>query len=99
MTVHLNALLAIITMAGVTYLTRISGFLLLKNIPFSPRMKTLMDILPGCVLISIIAPVLASGQTANIIGLAGTAIAAARFSLLPTMIIGITLTGVVRLLS
>lgn len=98
MSIHPTAFIAILTMAGVTYLTRISGFLLLRGTRLSPRMKTLMDILPGCVLISVIAPVIASGQTASIVGLVGTAIAATRLPLLPTMAIGIALTGVTRFL-
>lgn len=94
--IHLNTLIAILAMAGVTYLTRISGFLLLRDRTLSPRMNALMDILPGCVLIAILAPILASGSIANIIGLAVTMSAASRYSLLPTMIIGVVVTGLVR---
>ncbi|MXV44945.1 AzlD family protein [Saccharibacter sp. 17.LH.SD] len=96
MTLHLQALIAILLMALMTYLTRIGGFLLLRGRTLSPRATALMEILPGCVLVSIIAPVLASGEPANIIGLGITALAATRLSLIPTMLLGIAATGVLR---
>ncbi|OOL18206.1 membrane protein [Bombella intestini] len=96
MTLHIPALLAILTMALVTYLTRISGYLLLAGRHLSPRMKAIMDIVPGCVLVAVIAPNFATGHPADLLGLAATLLAATRFSLLPTMLCGVITTGVLR---
>ncbi|TIS07059.1 MAG: AzlD family protein, partial [Mesorhizobium sp.] len=48
--------LAILAMAGVTYLTRIGGYVVLRNRTLSPRATAVMEAAPGCVLISVIAP-------------------------------------------
>lgn len=96
MTLHIPALLAILTMALVTYLTRISGYLLLAGRHLSPRMKAIMDIVPGCVLVAVIAPNFATGHPADLLGLAATLLTATRFSLLPTMLCGVITTGVLR---
>lgn len=89
-------LATIILMAGVTYLTRISGYLLLGDRVLSPRLKALLDIAPGCVLVAVIAPHFATGKPADLMALALTALAAARFSLLPTVLIGISSAGLLR---
>lgn len=96
MMLHLPALLAILAMALVTYLTRISGYLLLAGRTLSPRMQAIMDLVPGCVLVAVIAPDFATGRPADLIGLAATMLAATRFSLLPTMLCGVITTGVLR---
>lgn len=55
-----------------------------------------MDNVPGCVLISVIAPAFVSEQPANLLALAVTVLAAMRFSLLPTVMIGVAATGLLR---
>ena len=77
--------LTIFLMAFSTYLTRIVGFLVLRNRKLSPTTERIMEAIPGCVLISIIAPVI-------------TFLAMMRFSLLPTVIISIAATGILRAL-
>ena len=96
MMLHLPALLAILGMAVVTYLTRIGGYLLLAGRRLSPRMQAIMDLVPGCVLVAVIAPDFATGRPADLIGLAITILAATRFSLLPTMLCGVITTGLLR---
>ncbi|TIW51681.1 MAG: AzlD family protein, partial [Mesorhizobium sp.] len=44
--------LAILAMAGVTYLTRVGGYVVLKNRALSPRATAVMEAAPGCVLIA-----------------------------------------------
>jgi uncharacterized membrane protein len=46
----------ILLMAAVTYLTRVSGYLLLCNRTLGRRATAVMEATPGCVLISVIAP-------------------------------------------
>jgi uncharacterized membrane protein len=84
-------------MALTTYLTRVGGYLLLGNRRFSARATAFMDIVPGCVLISVIAPTFAAGRVPDLVGLALTILAASRLSLLPTIAIGVGSTGLLRL--
>ena len=88
--------LNIFLMAFSTYLTRIVGFLVLRNRKLSPTTERIMEAIPGCVLISIIAPVILSGNAANTIAVIITFLAMMRFSLLPTVIISIAATGILR---
>ncbi|WP_308923218.1 AzlD family protein [Janthinobacterium sp. J1-1] len=94
--IDLPTLLVIVLMASTTYLTRILGYLLLRNRQLSARTLAVMDNVPGCVLISVIAPAFVSEQPANLLALAVTVLAAMRFSLLPTVMIGVAATGLLR---
>jgi uncharacterized membrane protein len=89
-------LATIVLMAGVTYLTRIGGYLILGGRDLSPRTMTVLDAAPGCVLIAVIAPAFVSTRPSDLIALAVTAAAAARLSLLPTVLIGIGSAGLLR---
>lgn len=89
-------LMTIVLMAAVTYLTRILGYLALRNRKLSPRMVTVLEAAPGCVLISVIAPHFVSRNPADLIALGVTLLAATRFSMLPTVLISVTVAGVLR---
>ncbi len=91
-------LATIALMAGGTYLTRILGYLALRNRVLSPRMRYVLECVPGCVLISVIAPAFVSDRPADLAALAITVAAASRLSILPTVVIGIVSTGVLRYL-
>lgn len=93
LTTSLTTLLVIVLMATATYLTRIVGFLLLRNRTLSARMLAVMENVPGCVLISVIAPAFVSDQPAKLLALAVTVLAATRLSLLPTVVIGVAASG------
>lgn len=92
------AVLTIVLMASVTYLTRIGGYVLLRNRTLSKRATAVMEAAPGCVLISVIAPDFVSDKPADLIALAITIFAAMRFSMLPTVLIGIGAAGACRYL-
>ncbi|MBC8719518.1 AzlD family protein [Ochrobactrum sp. Marseille-Q0166] len=92
------AIAAIVLMASVTYLTRIGGYILLRNRTLSKRATAVMEAAPGCVLISVIAPDFVSDKPADLAALAITILAATRFSMLPTVIIGICSAGFFRYL-
>jgi uncharacterized membrane protein len=83
-------------MAATTYVTRIVGFLVLRDRALGPRVRSVMESLPGCVLISVIAPSFVAERPADLIALAVTLFAAMRFSLLPTVVISIAATGALR---
>ncbi|MGX9180578.1 AzlD family protein [Mesorhizobium sp. BHbdii] len=89
-------LLAILLMASVTYLTRIGGYVFLRNRTLGPRTRMVMESAPGCVLITVIAPDFVTGHPADIIALAVTMVAATRMSILPTVIIAILSAGSLR---
>lgn len=89
-------LLTIVLMAATTYLTRILGYVMLRNRTLSPRMLTVMNNVPGCVLISVIAPAFVSDKPANLLALTITLLAASRLSILPVVVIGVASTGLLR---
>jgi len=94
--IHTTTLIAIICVALTTYSTRILGYLLLKNKTLSPRTTRILQVIPGCVLISVIAPYFVSDHPANLIAIAVTFLAACYLSLLPTVIISILSAGCMR---
>ncbi|MGY4816441.1 AzlD family protein [Pseudomonas chlororaphis subsp. piscium] len=91
-------LLTILAMAGVTYLTRVLGFVLLRNGTLSPTVQEVMLAAPGCVLIAVIAPKFVNGHPADLIALALTLFAATRLPLLPVVLIAILATATLRYL-
>src|SRR5690606_27145765 len=91
-------LLAIVLMATVTYLARIGGYILLRNRSLGPRAMAVLEAAPGCVLLSVIAPVFVADRPADLIALACTVIAAMRLPLLPTVIIGMGSAALLRYL-
>lgn len=88
--------LTIVLMAVVTYLTRIGGYVFLRNRTFSPRVAAVLESAPGCVLITVIAPHFVSKNPADLAALAITMIAATRLSVLPTVLIAMASAGILR---
>ncbi|MCO5735270.1 AzlD family protein, partial [Stenotrophomonas maltophilia] len=84
--IHWTSVLTIVLMAAATYLTRIVGFLALRNRTLSKRAVTVMEAAPGCVLISVIAPDFVADKPADLAALAITLLAATRLSMLPTVL-------------
>ncbi|TJW06105.1 MAG: AzlD family protein [Mesorhizobium sp.] len=89
-------LIAIVLMASVTYLTRIGGYVVLRNRTLGRRATAVMEAAPGCVLILVIAPDFVSKNPADLAALAITLLAATRLSMLPTVVIGVASSGVLR---
>lgn len=89
MSIDSSALIAILAMAAVTYLTRIVGIALAGRLSLSGRAKAAFDAIPPAVLVAVIAPsALATGwpETAAA-GIA--ALSATRLPLLATVAIGV----------
>ena len=80
--IHSATLIAILCIAITTYLTRVLGYVLLKNKTITPRQKQILEVVPGCVLISVIAPYFIKDNPADLLAIAITLLAASRFSLL-----------------
>ncbi|TPK92791.1 AzlD family protein [Mesorhizobium sp. B2-4-12] len=94
--IDMTTLLTIVLMAGVTYLTRIGGYVVLRNRVLGARATAVMEAAPGCVLISVIAPAFVSRNPADLLALAITLVAATRLSMLPTVLIGVVAAGLLR---
>lgn len=94
--IDLSTLLTILTMALVTYATRVSGYLLLRNRVLSARMRRMLEAIPGCVLIAVIAPAFATQNIANLLALAMTLLLASRCSFVVTVVGSIVLTALLR---
>lgn len=93
-----SALLAILGMGIATYLTRLSGFYLLRGLNVSGPVKAALDALPPAVLMAVIAPVILTTGWAESIAAAITAVAAfVRLPLTVTILIGIVSVVALRL--
>lgn len=95
--IHTPTLIAILFIAATTYLTRVLGYVLLKNRSLTNKQRQIMEVVPGCVLISVIAPYFVRDNLADLIAIIITLIAASRFSLLPTVAISMASAALLRL--
>lgn len=85
-----SVLLAIIGMGIATYLTRLSGFYLLRGVNLSGPMKAALDALPPAVLMAVIAPViLTTGRAESLAAVITAAAAFFRLPLTVTIVTGI----------
>ena len=94
--IHSTTLGAILLVAATTYLTGILGYVLLKNKTLSNKQRKILEVVPGCVLISVIAPYFVKDNVADLLAIAITLIAASRFSLLPTVVISMLSAALLR---
>ena len=95
--IHSSTVIAIAFIAATTYLTRILGYILLKNRTLTNKQRQIMEVVPGCVLISVIAPYFVKDNSADLLAMVITLIAASKFSLLPTVVISMLSAAVLRL--
>lgn len=71
-----GTLLAICVMAAVTIFNRTAGFMVMRFIPLTPRVRKILECLPGAVIVAIVAPAAAHGDLAMAAGLAAALVAA-----------------------
>lgn len=82
--------LAILGMAVVTYLPRATGVWIAGKLAGSERLRTWLSLLPGAILVSMVAPILAGGGAVEGVAALATAATAWRTrSLLPALIAGV----------
>ena len=96
MILDLWAVLTIASMGFVTYCTRVGGFLLLRNRTLSPRTMAVLEAVPGCVLISVIAPRFVSDKPVELLALGISMLAAWRLPLMPAVLLSVVATGLLR---
>jgi uncharacterized membrane protein len=73
-------LVAVFSMAIVTYLTRVAGMFVMARVDMSPRVEAWMRHIPGCVLVSLIVPELVRFGLLGAVAGALTVILAYRFN-------------------
>ena len=95
--IHAPTVIAILFIAFTTYLTRVLGYVLLKHKTLSKKQRQILEVVPGCVLISVIAPYFVKDNPADLIAIVITLLAASRFSLLPTVAISMASAACLRL--
>ena len=59
--------MVVAAMAAVTYAIRAGGFWLMGYVPLTPRVRSILNALPGAVIASIILPLAVRGGTAAVI--------------------------------
>lgn len=96
--IHLETLWVIVGMAGVTYLTRLLGYVALRDRTLSPKAQAVLEAAPGCVLISVIAPEFATGHPADWLALGITALVATRLPMIGTVMVGMVSAATLRLI-
>jgi uncharacterized membrane protein len=67
-----GVVIAIVAMAAVTYPMRAGGYWLMGHVPLTPRLRRILEALPGTVVVATVLPILLREGVA-----AGAAIAAA----------------------
>lgn len=70
LTTPYGTLIALIAMAGVTYLCRASGVIFMNRISIGPRLARALRALPGSIVIATILPIAAQAGTPAFIGIA-----------------------------
>ncbi len=91
------ALLTILGMALVTYLTRAGGLWLMSFVTPSPRVEAWLRQIPGAVLVAIVAPtVLASSLAETLSSLVTVLVAWRTKNVLVAMIVGVAAVWILR---
>lgn len=89
-----TSFLTIVGMLCVTYSTRLIGYFLLKGRRLSVRTARMMEAAPGCVLIAVIAPHFVSDKPHELIAIVVAVFAAARLSMMPTVLLAVATSGI-----
>jgi uncharacterized membrane protein len=99
MGVDTSALLTIVGMALVTYLTRMGGLWLMGRVALTPRLEAGLRAVPGAVIISILAPsALAAGPAELCAGLATVLVMLRTRNLLLALVAGVAMVWALRTL-
>ena len=94
---HLTTAMAIGGAAAATYGLRLGGLLLADHLPQSGAFRRLMDALPGCILVALVAPGILAAGPWGIAAAGVTAICAARTgSTFLAMAVGMAIIAVQR---
>jgi len=95
--VHAEALLAIVSMAVITAGTRLAGFFLMRYVPVTPRVRRMLEALPGSVIVAIVLPQTVRGGPVMMVAvLAGMAAMLVLRNDLVAIVVGVASAAVLR---
>ena len=87
---QIDSLIAILGMAAVTYLTRISGPWLVRLVQGNQRVEACLSRLPGSILTALLAPLVFAVGTAEAVASGITLLVALRFRNMPlSLVVGV----------
>jgi len=66
--------IAIAAMAAATYPMRVGGYWLMAHVPLTPRVRRILEALPGAVIVATVLPILAREGAPAAIGIAAALI-------------------------
>jgi branched chain amino acid efflux pump len=97
MTSEAGVLTAILVMAIATYAMRAGGFWIMSHVPLTPRLRRMLEALPGSVVVAVVLPIIArdGAPAALAIGAAGAAMFVTRSDLL-AVVVGMAVAAAVR---
>lgn len=88
---------AILAMAAATYFTRTSGFWLMGHVPLTPRIRKMLEALPGSVVAATVLPIVAkSGAPAMLAVIAAAVVMIARRNEFLAVAAGLLVAALVR---
>ena len=91
------AVLTILGMAAVTYMTRAGGLWLMGRVPLSPRVEAWLRHVPGAVLAALVAPsIFTAGPAEALAALATTLVAARTRNFLLAIAVGVAAVVLLR---
>ncbi|OWK25120.1 membrane protein [Rhizobium yanglingense] len=96
MTVDFSTLVAIIAMAAVTVLTRLSGLVLVWHLSLEGSRRKAIESIPPAVLMAVVAPTAFATGIAETIACVLTAIAALRLPMLVSVALGVFCVALLR---
>lgn len=94
---RIDATLAILAMALVTYGTRAGGLWLMRRLPPSRRLAAALRHMPGALLVALVVPIALAAGMAGIVALMGAALVAVRSGrVMPALLAGVALVALLR---
>ncbi|MCQ1835964.1 AzlD family protein [Neorhizobium galegae] len=98
MTVDLATLVAILSMAAATVLTRLSGLVLIRHVSLEGNRRKAIESIPPAVLMAVVAPTAFATGIAETLACAVTAFAALRLPMLVSVALGVASVAILRAL-
>ena len=98
MSLDAATLVSILTMAALTYSTRVAGFALVRRVEARGRARAALEAVPGAVLVALVAPVVLSGRPADALAGLLTLLAALRLPVLAVVVVGVVSAALLRAL-
>lgn len=88
----------ILALGAVTYFTRFAGHLIISQFGvLHPRVRAALDAVPAAVITTLVVPSVIDGGLNERLAFAVAVLAAFRFSVLPTLFIGLATLAILRL--